>query len=612
MSTRDGEYEGDEREVLSGYELLCALAEWQRESEGAGGLAWDSAEPAREILEEVPDEVAALAPEEPPPADDLDERLTWLRGVETLGLARAACAALAGDLTWARELVPALDEALSRRRQRLLEVGGWWRFGRFAEEGAGPEARAPWAWIRGGVESGEVSADQEESARTLVVEAWIRGELSAVDHQKVIAFVSEHEQWRRCYREALGRWFRPTRAVAVPAALRLEPLRTFPLPHLGRDARCELRLTDEGVALSWPRGGTAAPRSFAWEGGRAEGVVGDEVTGEIVISVERIAPDLGASTAAAVDALGRVQIDPDWPSERALVVGRAAAEMLSDGEGWRGALSRISQEFQEGLFVDEDDVLLVERALEARAALDTILFRYLDPAFGAVVNGLDESLANVADAVLTVPEERYHELLELADPEPGTWWAARQDLDLEVPAEVLEDAFEMGDEAAGPKLEPAPPTTEILEPANAPPAQPGDRTSETTRAEALSPPNAQPSALEKLFTPSPTVVAAARTAGKRPVPVRLFSQDEEWSVVVGPTGGDPAVKRIEVSREGSEIPPGTEIRLFGEVKRLVLTDAGRATAELSDGEVDLTGARDLPGDAILLADGTVVLLFQEE
>jgi hypothetical protein len=571
VSIRNHAYESDERELLSGYELLCALAEWQREAEVNGSLGWDSQDPSQSVLETISEGIERLSEEEAPAESDLDDRMSWLRGVELLELARRACLALGPDVAWASGLVGVLQDALDTRERAVAQSAGWWRLGRVAEDAIfGGDPRPPWSWIGSGVEVGEVHRELDEDAREVVVECWVRGDLAEADHRGVLALVVGHEVWRRCYREVLGRWLRLIRVVAVPPALGPAILRSFPLPHLGRGARGEVRLAGDGLALSWPRGGADAPLSLVWEGDSIEYVIRDEVAGEVTLRFERVAPDLGATTAAALSALVKVQRDPDWPRESAHAAARAAMALLSDDEAWRGSLSRSAEDFREGRLVEEEDVLLVERALEVRAALDTVLFRYLDPDFGKALKVLDERLADVADAVLAVPGERYYELLELAEPEAGSWWAAWQDLDDAVPEEAIAEA--LSGDVAEPKSDRWDPVVQ-------------------------------------LFAPQERYLAAAATRAKIPSPVQLLSQDGEWSVIVGVTK-NPRVKQLLINRRSAEIPPGTEVRLLGVVKQVVATGTNNASVEIADDEV--WPVKDTIEYAILLPDGQVVPMHVEE
>jgi hypothetical protein len=427
-------------EIDTGAGLVRELARLHRRWETSGETRWRGDAPTRGVIDAVAADVSRLAPEEVPPHDDPDARFAWLSGVETLARAAVAAGALAADHEWAAEVRAALREALEGRKESFAAARGWWRFGALARRGDLP----PWAWMRPGVETGEVRADLPEAEREPVVAAWIGGELAAADAEAVGEFVTSTEDWKLAYRRALSPWCESTTTLDLPAALRLDPIVEVPLPHLEAGAACRVRSVQDGVSLSWPK---RDPVVAKWdENDRASAVAGDEVTGELGLSFERLEADAGAVSYAACAGLARTVRDPDWPAATAVPFAAGVVDALGENTAWRETLGRAARDFDAGETVDGDDLLLVERAIEARAGLDVLIYRYLDPALGNAVAALDARLAGVADAVLAVPGETYLEIIEDADPETGSWWAARLDLDRALPDDLLAEVLAEEDE----------------------------------------------------------------------------------------------------------------------------------------------------------------------
>ncbi|MBS3784955.1 MAG: hypothetical protein KGY78_10985, partial [Anaerolineae bacterium] len=220
--------------IQTGADLVRALARLHRLSEIFRETRWRGDVPTRGVIDAVAADVSRLAPEEAPPHDDPDARFAWLSGVETLARGKIAAAILAAGHEWAAEVRAALHEATEERKTSFDSTSGWWRFGALAGRGDLP----PWAWMRPGVETGEIRADLPEAERAPVVDAWIGGDLADADADAVREFVTSTEGWNVAYRRELSPWCEPTTTLDLPAALRLDPIVEVPLPHLGADAAC--------------------------------------------------------------------------------------------------------------------------------------------------------------------------------------------------------------------------------------------------------------------------------------------------------------------------------------------------------------------------------------
>jgi hypothetical protein len=585
-------------EIDSAMGLVLALADKARRMAPDGTLhpeveIWLDDVPADFALEAAED-MDLFFPAETPEEDDPGGQERWLSALETLALAARVAAALPASCSWAAGLTSTLEKAIASREECLARGNGWWRFGRSADEGRKRygETLSPWRLIRDGSSIGEIAAGSSDDAVGIAISSWMCEDLSLRDNDAVRDLVVGDTRWKDAYRAEIARRCDETGVVAVPGALRLSPVFVVPLSHLGEGNRLEARVTDDGLSVTWP-GRTRL--LLTWnDAGRIEQRIGDEITGDLQLRFTRIDGDLFVTSFAATSALAEIESDPDFPEDRAIEVARAAVGLLDDDNGWRGRLARIANDFNKGKTVDADGVLLVERAIEARASLDALVYRYLNVDLAGLVSELDQRFAEAADAVLVVPEERYYDILEFAMPAPGIWWAAYIDLDREIPEEVLAEALAM-----------SPPAPFAIE-----------KIRQLVRAEweKLSAPH-----LLREIGPAYGAVgavsgrmqaAAAQPSSRRPAPWRYMSENRDWDAVVRslPESGE---VRVRVTRgEGCEdaIPSGTRVWFRGDIKDLGPTDNPHV-AVFQAGDIDASPKADGPDLALVLPGEEIEILL---
>ncbi len=430
--------------IHTGLELLAALAEYARSAISACTSAQTGAEfdvISVEVAFAATDDVDIVSRCEPPGEDHPSQREEWLNGLEFLALALKAAKTLPPDrCSWAAPLAGKLSALLAEREKYLVAQHHWWRQGALAEQRRQTleAGLSPWCHIKDGSSTGELAAECTTAQATLVVKAWMHAELSARDSAAVRDWTSKETSWRNAYQAELSSRVTHTGIVNIPAALRFVPVLVVPLPHLGDGRRLECRAVASGVSLAWP----GAELTVAdWKDGGIEVQVGDEVAGHLQVRFERYEADLQVVSLAALSALAQVQDDPDFPEQTALAAGRTAMELLASETPWHTVLAEAAHDFDMRKTVESGAVLLIERALETRVYLETLLYRYLDAEFGNTVAELDKQLAKDKSAVLAVPAEHYYEIVALAEPDRGSWWAARLELDAGPGAFWLSETF---------------------------------------------------------------------------------------------------------------------------------------------------------------------------
>ena len=116
---------------------------------------------------------------------------------------------------------------------------------------------------------------------------------------------------------------------------------------------------------------------------------------------------------------------------RAVAAFQAAMACLVNPE-WHAVLQRAAGAFKTGEEIEDEDLHLVQVALETRVSLEAIALMYLLPELLDGLREIDRVVADCREAVLLLDQDTYYDLLGPARPsEPGTWWGSRFELDPE-------------------------------------------------------------------------------------------------------------------------------------------------------------------------------------
>ncbi len=587
--------------IYSGMELVSALAEYALVSLQHGDTEMISFEGVDNTIVLAAIEDAKLyCSETVPDENDYDNVSRWLNAIETLALTEFA-ASILHQYTWATKLSASLKQLLAVRVTAIENKDELWRFGALADEkrNKGLGSFVPWNKIEN-----FFAADRTEitpKIYDIIVESWIRKELSAFDAEELKKRIVDIAPLRKLYKDTLLDHNEKISILTVPANLRTQPSVSIPIPHVGRDANFEVYIAENGLSLNFP-GIDSITKNWS-ELGFIEYIVNDAIIGDCIFKFQKIESDLFSDTSEAVSKLTEIETDPDYPADKAILAANAAIGLLENPKGWFGCLVEIAKKFNNEEIVEQDELIFVERALQVRASLDAIFYRYLDPKLHTLLNKLDICLAEVKDAVLAVGEERYYSILEFAEPEPGTWWAARMDLDRDVPDELLSEAIKTYVEADSQSV---PNKLSVLV----------QNVWDKIRTEIQDRKPLPAYSLLSDLLPSPSVfpiglgiMAAATVVPKIKNPLHYRSMDENWSAVVSYVPRDKTVS-VRVAQNDTVIPSDTKIWLRGIVAELLpKDDPHRALFDLES--IAKMQNENGPELAVILPDNTVIIMLHD-
>ncbi len=366
------------------------------------------------------------------------ERAAWLLQIERLDRARRTARHLAGEgAAWAQRCADSLERRLAAVEPAVQALADGWELGalieqRSAEQGAG---LLPWRalqrWLEPMVLDG---ADPER-----VLGAWFEQRLGAAAAAWLVERVAEPGPWREAYRRRLRAAADAVAFVHYPPELSAEPFFRLSLPHLGAGARLEAAPAAQGTVWRWPgREPVVVP-----EGEAAVELAGDQASGALRVGLEPIAPTPLQLARRLAERAGELAEAEQVAADALRRLIELAAGWLEAGRPWRRALQRAAEVFEQALDLEDDDptVEWVSLALETRVQLDRAAFRLVDSPALSALRRLDESLAGLGDAVLLLAPERYEDLMDGEEPLPGAWWAARAELDADVPEELVGEAL---------------------------------------------------------------------------------------------------------------------------------------------------------------------------
>lgn len=417
-------------EIMNGLDLVFALANNQKISPDVLNSA---------IVDSAIYEIDNWCPSNP--SDD--NKCNWLNAIEILSSSEKSLSDLYSGNEHADNLRVVIKNAIHARVKTIENSEGWWKFGDLAEDHILKNGVAiePWNTILQSDITKEIPADAPLEALRGAVTAWVESRLSDQGFEYIKNLVLTDERWKDIYRDKLNNLTaRKDNVITTHPAFRLgHPLNSVSLPHLGKNVSLKISSADNGLLVDYP-GKTPALSDWNDEG-VIEAKSGDEVTDELLFKFNRIKPDIHCESFSAYSALASILRDPDYPEEKTVDVIRPAVDLFFRENGWFDRLSQLSDSFDKEEDIDSDDVLLAERALEIRAVMDELLHRHLNPEIHDLISKLDERLSDVKNAVFTISEENYYEILEFSQPESGSWWAVRLDLDRDLPHHLLYDAF---------------------------------------------------------------------------------------------------------------------------------------------------------------------------
>ncbi len=369
------------------------------------------------------------------------ERADWLLQLERLDRARRTARRLAGEgVAWAQRCADSLERRLAAVEPAVREMADGWALGALIEQRSADQGAEllPWRLLQRWLDPVALKAAEPER----VLGAWFERRLGAAAADRLAGWVAEPGPWREAYQRRLHAAADAVAFVPYPPELSAEPVFRLALPHLGPGARLEAVPAAGGTLWRWPG---REPLAVA-QAETAVELPGDQASGRLRIRLEPIAPSplqlarRLAERAGELAAAERV----DAAALRRLI--DIAVGFLAEGSPWRRALERAALVFEQASELDADEPTAewVALALEARVQLDRAAFRLVDPPALSALRRLDESLAGLGDAVLLVAPERYYELLDGEEPQPGAWWASRAELDAAVLEELVGEALRGG------------------------------------------------------------------------------------------------------------------------------------------------------------------------
>lgn len=448
MAANDETTAVDAEEPSSGW-LLTLLAA------AAGDPTGSQAAPRLEAAHLVPTDYARflddlerdlpyLAPDEPP--GDPGELEGWLESVALLDLARRTAARLdATTFPWATRLSETLQHAVSARTATAARTPhGWTCARRAAAELArwGNDA-APWRAIRPLSDTDGFDAPHVD--RALALEMWSLGMLHDRDDAALRRLVASPGDWQERYRSLLAHRFDGIGVERRDVALSLEaePVEAWiRLPHLGRDAGFEVRLTAAGIRSSWP----GAPPEMIDPGAREHRLAGDAVTGPLVATIH--VTDVSLREQASIAAGVSHDVAEGLAGDRAEALAIALAHWMSS-DAPHDALRAAATTYEEGREPTDDELTLVIAFLDLRIGLDRSEAWLGSAAVTAALGDADRALHDCSPALLLLDDDTYDEHTATVIPDAGAWWGVLRALEETVPlgqvTRALADMPQLGD-----------------------------------------------------------------------------------------------------------------------------------------------------------------------
>jgi hypothetical protein len=447
---RDTEYTLDEPAGTTP-ELLYALAAWERSlrRKGAAQPPAGHAPVPPAIPTEVHDAtaVAATAVEyvdlQTPPAlpEQVDDRRRWLLEVGELYLvldgARRLAANPGGGRSWAGALADALAGAAARRLALLRSATGLWAFGNLAESSLREIPNSePWKSV---LSSSEAGSFGNADAAT-VVRLWALGDLSARNADFLREAVGRDAAWRESYRGYLEGRLREVRYLDMDHRLFIHPVLTVPLPHLGQSL--EISPAEKDFLVRW---GSAQPRAVSPEDGVLK-LAGDSTTGPLAASLKSLEPHLLQIAFQAARATAELVETDEIPNATILSLASGIADVLGNKNAptdWFKSLVSAAAAFEEGRDPSEEQEIAVGHALAARVGLELLSYRAgTDDSIFPILQRIDDSLKDVAGAVMLLDDAEYFGALGDVEPRAGSWWSERAEITERIPSEALDTALE--------------------------------------------------------------------------------------------------------------------------------------------------------------------------
>jgi len=357
-----------------------------------------------------------------------DERAEWLELVERV--VRARNRANESTLTSLNRLSEMLNGKLSQWQQLVLRGSDWWIL-------AGKVPTEPWSWIPSGIATGELRVDLPDATIEEVIWRWF----SAWLHPDDLSFIklqvhNDAGAWGKIYLQVLRDVCRFSNIMELPIPLSYLQVTRFPTPT----GDVVVNRTEQGVIVQPP---DKASIELFWNQDDRILYPIEAIAGEYVeIHYRRIQPNANIEAQASLSALSNLVSEPDTPFAQAFEIIKAVASFFLGSSRWSHQIREVAQVFQEvNEIIEEEEWQHVARAVQARVMLESISVRYLSPELDELVTRMDQAMAFASDAVLTIPQETYEELVEDMMPSPGAWWSARRDLEMDLPHGLLKRAL---------------------------------------------------------------------------------------------------------------------------------------------------------------------------
>jgi predicted transcriptional regulator len=357
------------------------------------------------------------------------------------------------NLPWITGIKRDLGEAVEQRTEVAAKMPNSWVHGRAAHEATkkyGPDI-APWSAIQPGARTG--AFDEKGADRKKIIWEWQCSNLHPEDEAFLQEKVREDGEWRETYRKERAEWISRTHYLYLgDFRLSLDSERVemrFSLPHLGPEAKLEVKSTEKGIKLCWPgKPEVSVPvkRGVKKQSLRVE--VGDDITGALEIPIEfgvlspRQEAKKAFSTAREI-ARGRGE-------DRAVPVASAIAHRLAEGE-WLANIKKASELFASGEELDEDEmdniIAWVRDALGTRIALERASKMLRSEELKNALEKSDKALESYGEAVLFTDRKTYEELIgedmsvKSEEFNKKAWWGSRAALDEAFPDDVLDEAL---------------------------------------------------------------------------------------------------------------------------------------------------------------------------
>ncbi len=383
-----------------------------------------------------------------------EEQKDLLERAAKLDLAQRTLANLSKEnLPWITGIKKDLGEAVEQRTEVAAKMPNSWVHGRAAYEATkkyGPDI-APWSAIQPGARTGEF--EEKGTDRKKIMWEWHCSNLHPEDEAFLQEKVREDGEWRETYRKERAEWISRTHYLYLgDSSLSLDGERVemrFPLPHLGPEAKLEVKSTEKGIKLCWPgKPEVLVPvkRGVKRQSLRVE--VGDDITGSLEMPIEFgvLSPRQEARKAFST----ACEIARGRGGDRAVPVASAIARRLTEGE-WLANIKKASELFASGEELDEDEmdniIAWVRDALGARIALERASKMLQSEELENALEKSDKALEPYGEAVLFTDRKTYEYLIDedmsvkSEEFNKKAWWGRRAALDEAFPDDMLDEAL---------------------------------------------------------------------------------------------------------------------------------------------------------------------------